>query len=107
TAKSAGALLYLVLLGSLVGYTAYIWLLKVSTPAKVSTYAYVNPLVAVFFGWLFAAEPISLRTVLAVGLIVSGVAIITLRKMVVANIRRWRVPSTAKNIAIIESERIS
>lgn len=107
TAKSAGALLYLVLLGSLVGYTAYIWLLKVSTPAKVSTYAYVNPLVAVFFGWLFAAEPISLRTVLAVGLIVSGVAIITLRKMVVANIRRWRVPSTAKDIAIIESERIS
>ena len=78
--KSWLALLYLVLFGSLVGFTAYIWLLKVSTPAKVSTYAYVNPVVAVLLGWLFANEPLSMRTLLAAAVIIAGVALITLTK---------------------------
>ena len=78
--KSWLALLYLVLFGSLVGFTAYIWLLKVSTPAKVSTYAYVNPVVAVLLGWLFANEPLTLRTLLAAAVIIAGVALITLTK---------------------------
>lgn len=80
TAKSWLSLLYLILFGSLVGFTAYIWLLKVSTPAKVSTYAYVNPVVAVLLGWLFASEPLSLRMLLAAAVIIAGVALITITK---------------------------
>ncbi|HUF28166.1 MAG TPA: drug/metabolite exporter YedA [Gemmatimonadaceae bacterium] len=80
TAKSWLALLYLVVFGSLIGYTAYIWLLKVSTPAKVATYAYVNPVVAVMLGWAFAGETLSLRTLLAAAVIIAGVAMITITR---------------------------
>ena len=62
--------------GSLVGFTAYIWLLSATTPARVSTYAYVNPVVAVLLGWAFAREPITLRTLLAAAVIVGAVALI-------------------------------
>ena len=68
---------YLVLAGSLVGYTAYIWLLGVSTPARVSTYAYVNPIVAVFLGWLLAGEPVTPRVLIAAAIIIAAVAVIT------------------------------
>jgi drug/metabolite transporter (DMT)-like permease len=80
SAKSLLALLYLILVGAIVGYSAYIWLLRVSTPAKVSTYAYVNPVVAVLLGWLFAAEELSLRVAAAAAVIVAGVALITLSR---------------------------
>jgi drug/metabolite transporter (DMT)-like permease len=75
--QSVMALLYLVIFGSLVAFTAYIWLLRVSTPARVSTYAYVNPVVAVLLGWAFAGEPITARTLLAAAIIVGAVALIT------------------------------
>jgi drug/metabolite transporter (DMT)-like permease len=78
--RSLLALLYLILFGSLIGYSCYVWLLRVSTPAKVSTYAYVNPLVAVVLGWLFAGESLSGRVALAALVIVSGVAVITTRR---------------------------
>jgi drug/metabolite transporter (DMT)-like permease len=75
--RSAVSLVYLILFGSLVGFTAYIWLLNATTPARASTYAYVNPVVAVFLGWLLAGEPLSMRTILAAAVIVSAVAVIT------------------------------
>jgi drug/metabolite transporter (DMT)-like permease len=75
--RSVLSLLYLVLAGSLVGFTAYTYLLQVSTPAKVSTYAYVNPVVAVLLGWAFAGETITGRTLVAAAVILAGVAIIT------------------------------
>ncbi len=75
--RSAASLVYLIIFGSLVGFTAYIWLLNATTPARASTYAYVNPVVAVFLGWLLAGEPLSMRTVLAAAVIVSAVAVIT------------------------------
>jgi drug/metabolite transporter (DMT)-like permease len=75
--RSAAALGYLVVFGSLVGFSAYIWLLRQTTPARVSTYAYVNPLVAMLLGWAFAGEPLSARTLLAAGVIVAGVVLIT------------------------------
>jgi drug/metabolite transporter (DMT)-like permease len=75
--RSVLALAYLVVFGSLIGYTAYIWLLQVSTPARVSTYAYVNPLVAVFLGWALAGEPVGPRVLLAAAVIVGAVAVIT------------------------------
>lgn len=70
------ALMYLITFGSLLGFTSYNWLLSHSTPARVSTYAYVNPVVAVFLGWIVAREPVTLRTVLATAVIVSAVALI-------------------------------
>jgi drug/metabolite transporter (DMT)-like permease len=84
SAASALGLLYLIIFGSLVGYTCYIWLLQVSTPARVSTYAYVNPVVAVLLGWLFANEALTPRMMLAAAVIVSGVAIITLARTAAA-----------------------
>lgn len=68
---------YLIVFGSLIGFTAYIWLLKVTTPARVSTYAYVNPVVAVFLGWALASEPLTFRTLLAAAVIVTAVVLIT------------------------------
>jgi drug/metabolite transporter (DMT)-like permease len=74
--KSALALCYLILFGSLLGFSAYTWILKVSTPARVSTYAYVNPIVAVLLGALVAGETVTPRVVLAAAVIVGAVALI-------------------------------
>jgi drug/metabolite transporter (DMT)-like permease len=74
---SLTALSYLVFFGSLIGFTAYVWLLKVSTPARVSTYAFVNPVVAVFLGWAFAGEELSPRVLVAAAVIVLAVVLIT------------------------------
>ena len=68
---------YLVTFGSLVGFTAYVYLLAHTTAAKAATYAYVNPVVAVALGWTFANEPVTRRTLLAAAVILAGVAIIT------------------------------
>jgi drug/metabolite transporter (DMT)-like permease len=74
---SIAALVYLTLFGSLVAFTAYGWLLRNVTTARAATYAYVNPVVAVLLGWLFANEPLTLRVGLAAGVIVVSVALIT------------------------------
>ena len=76
TPPSLGAFIYLVLIGAIVGYTAYFWLLRHCDPAKVATYAYVNPIVAVLLGALFAHETLTLRTLLAGALIIGSVALI-------------------------------
>lgn len=69
-------LTYLITFGSLLGFTAYNWLLSHASPARVSTYAYVNPVVAVFLGWAIAGETITLRTLVAAALVVAAVALI-------------------------------
>lgn len=84
SAKSAGALAYLVFVGAIVGYSAYVWLLKVTTPAKAATYAYVNPIVAVLLGWALADEPLGPRVVLASVAVVAAVALITTARAVPA-----------------------
>jgi drug/metabolite transporter (DMT)-like permease len=76
SARSLLSLGYLIVAGSLLGFTAYVFLLGATTPARVSTYAYVNPVVAVFLGWLFAGEPVTARTLLATAVIVVSVALI-------------------------------
>lgn len=73
---SIGAWVYLVLIGAIVGFTAYIWLLRHCDPAKVATYAYVNPIVAVLLGAAFAGETLTLRTVAAALLIIGSVALV-------------------------------
>jgi drug/metabolite transporter (DMT)-like permease len=78
SARSLLGWLYLIVFGSIVGFSAYVWLLRASTPAAVSTYAYVNPVVAVLLGWLLAGEELTVRMLVAATVIVSGVALITL-----------------------------
>jgi len=67
---------YLVIFGSLVGFTAYIWLLRHCDPSKVATYAYVNPVVAVLLGALFAGETPTFRTAVAAAIIIGSVAVV-------------------------------
>lgn len=79
---------YLVVVGSLVGFTTYAWLLTVAPLGRISTYAYVNPVVAVILGWVVLAEPLTARTVVAAAVIVLAVALI-----VTARSRATRAPS--------------
>lgn len=76
SARSWAALAYLVVFGAIVAYSAYIWLLRVSTPARVSTYAYVNPVVALALGWALADEPVTPRTLGAAAVILSAVMLL-------------------------------
>ena len=74
--------------GSLIGFTAYFYLLSHTTAARAATYAYVNPVVAVLLGWAFAHEPLTPRTILAAAVILAGVAIITVAATA-ASTRAW------------------
>jgi drug/metabolite transporter (DMT)-like permease len=74
--KSLGSFVYLVIIGAVVGYTAYIWLLRHCEPAKVATYAYVNPIVAVLLGALFAGETVTMRMLIAAAFIIGSVALL-------------------------------
>jgi drug/metabolite transporter (DMT)-like permease len=76
TARSWIALAYLMVFGTGIGFTAYVYLLKKSTAARVGTYAFVNPVVALFLGWLGAGETITLRTALAAAVILTAVLLV-------------------------------
>jgi drug/metabolite transporter (DMT)-like permease len=76
TLRSHFAMVYLVFFGSLLAYSAYVWLLRVSTPAKVGTYAFFNPLVAVFLGWLLLEEPLTLQALFAAGCILISILLV-------------------------------
>jgi drug/metabolite transporter (DMT)-like permease len=71
------SLLYLIVAGSLIGFTAYVWLIHHESPTKVGTYAYVNPVVAVVLGYFLGGEPLGLRTVLGTLFILVSVVMIT------------------------------
>lgn len=87
--KSAAALGYLVIFGSIVGFSSYIWLLKKTDPALASSYAYVNPVVAIALGWLLAGESLNAGSLLAAGIILAAVLLI---------VRGTARPATVKNI---------
>jgi len=70
------AVAYLIVAGSMIGFSAYVWLLQNTTAARASTYAYINPLVAVLLGWILLAETPSMRMVLATPLILAGVVLL-------------------------------
>lgn len=74
--RSAVALAYLVVFGSIVGFSSYIWLLKKTDPALASSYAYVNPVVAIILGWLLAGERLNTRSLAATTVILFGVILI-------------------------------
>ena len=88
TSVSLWAFTYLVFIGAIVGYTAYFWLLRNCDPAKVATYAYVNPVVAVLLGATFANEVLTLRTLIAAVLIIGSVALI----ITIQQLRSNRMP---------------
>ncbi len=75
--KSGLAFVYLIVFGSMLAFSAYGWLLRMVPPARVSTYAYVNPVVAVFLGWFLAGECISVQTIVGAAVILSAVVLIT------------------------------
>lgn len=76
SARSLGGLAYLIVFGSLVAFSAYVWLLRTARTSIVATYAYVNPVVAVLLGWAVLGEHVTGRTLLAGGIIVAAVALI-------------------------------
>ncbi len=77
TPAGLGSLLYLIIIGSCVAFTAFVWLLRNAPASKVMTYAYVNPVVAVFLGWLVLSEPIDGWVIAGMAVIVAGVALAT------------------------------
>jgi drug/metabolite transporter (DMT)-like permease len=80
TLRSVAALAYLIVFGSIVAFTVYTWLVSVSSPSRLSTYAYVNPVIAVFLGWAVAGEALGVRTIAATAIIVAGVILVTTRR---------------------------
>ena len=71
------ALAYLIIAGSIMGFTAYVWLLHHESPTRVGTYAYVNPVVAVLVGFFFGGETLGLRTVMGTALVLVSVVVVT------------------------------
>ena len=84
--RSWTAIAYLALFGSVLGFTSYLYILKNSTAARVGTYALVNPVVALFLGWLLAGESITLRTLLAAAVILTAVVLVITAPMRTARI---------------------
>ena len=76
SARSMWAVLYLIFVGSLFAFTAYVWLLQHAPVSKVATYAYVNPVIAVFLGWLVLSEELTASVIVGAAVIVSSVAFI-------------------------------
>src|SRR5882672_1235450 len=76
SARSWAAMAYLIVFGSMIGFTAYIYILKKSTATRVATYAFVNPVVALFLGWLLIGESINLRTIIAAAVILTAVLLV-------------------------------
>ncbi|MCL4522603.1 MAG: EamA family transporter [Acidobacteria bacterium] len=79
SARSLFSLVYLIVFGSIIGFSSYYWLLRNTTPTRASTYAFVNPVVAVFLGWALAGEAITPRTLAATVIIVVAVMLVILR----------------------------
>ena len=76
TPTSVAAIAYLIVFGALIGFSAYLWLMRVSTPSRVATHAYVNPVVAVLLGWAMLGETVTARTAVAMVVIVAAVVLI-------------------------------
>jgi drug/metabolite transporter (DMT)-like permease len=90
-------LIYLIVFGSWIGFTAYTWLLRTAPTPLVSTYAYVNPIVAVFLGYLIAEEPLTLQILIATVLVVGSVALITITQQRHLRLKRTPLKSIGKD----------
>jgi drug/metabolite transporter (DMT)-like permease len=101
--ESAGALIYLIVMGSLVAYMAYVWLLSIRPASLVGTYAYVNPVVAVFLGWLIADEHVNTQKIIGLAVVIAGLVVVNIskEKKVVA------APVSSKDQVYDEEEKMS
>jgi drug/metabolite transporter (DMT)-like permease len=78
--RSLVSMLYLAIFGSIVAFTAYVWLLKTVQATRVATYTYVNPIIAIFLGWLILSEPVTPQMLAAVVIIIVAVILITAKR---------------------------
>jgi drug/metabolite transporter (DMT)-like permease len=78
--QSVGALAYLIVMGSLVAYMAYVWLLSIRPASLVGTYAYVNPVVDVFLGWLIANEHVNTQKIIGLLIVIAGLVVVNMSK---------------------------
>jgi drug/metabolite transporter (DMT)-like permease len=78
--KATLSIAYLVIFGSVIAFSAYSWLMRVASPTKISTYAYVNPIVAMLLGWAVADEEMSVRVLVAAAIVLAGVMLITRKR---------------------------
>jgi len=78
--KAIGALIYLIIFGSLIGFSSFAWLARNAPPQLLSTYAYVNPVVAMLLGWAFAGEALTSQSLISAAIIVAGVILISIGK---------------------------
>ncbi|WP_372997357.1 EamA family transporter [Lutispora sp.] len=81
-ASGVWALIYLIIFGSLIGYTSYIYLISVWPISKAGTYAYINPIVAMILGWLILREPVTLKMIISTIMVLAGVIIVQRSKVV-------------------------
>jgi drug/metabolite transporter (DMT)-like permease len=95
--RSWAAFAYLTVFGSLIGFTAYSWLLKNAQPSKVATYAYVNPVVAVLLGWGIAGESLTMQMLVGAGIVVISVALVTWQKKAVEEQPDLLIPGPRPN----------
>lgn len=98
--RSVAALGYLIVFGSWIGFSAYVFLLKFSTPSRLSTYAYVNPVIAVFLGWLLLDEIVTAQMLWGTLIIVTGVVIITMSPKVATPIIQAARRQVARLLAL-------
>jgi len=97
--SSLGAFVYLVLIGGIIGYFSYAWLLRHCEPAKIATYAYVNPIVAVFLGWAFAGEMLTVRSLFAALLIIGSVALVVSAQRLTAKPKVVALPAAIPDVS--------
>ena len=95
SARSLLALAYLIVFGSWIGFSTYVWLLQVSTPNRIATYAYVNPVIAVFLGWALLNEVVTGRMFAGMLVVLAGVIVITLPRRTTA-FRPISTPATSR-----------
>jgi drug/metabolite transporter (DMT)-like permease len=95
SARSSGALVYLIAVNSMIAFTDFYWLLRVTSPSLANTFAYVSPVIAVIFGWAILKEPITYMTIVAMRIILAGVALMVTRT---ANGRKDDKSKTVTNI---------
>jgi drug/metabolite transporter (DMT)-like permease len=94
--RSVLSLAYLVVFGSLVAFSAYVWLLQATSPSNVATYAYVNPVIAVLLGWAFAGEPLTMVMIVAAAIIIGGVVLI-INSQTKRNLKEKKAPVTVSS----------
>lgn len=95
--QSVFGLMYLIVLGSVIAFTSYVWLLSVTTATRVATHTYVNPVIAVFLGWALAGEPLSLQTFVATMIIVLSVYLVLGQKQRYARTSAHVSPAMSKH----------